>query len=144
MLVDQTDDEFVDQIVDEFVDQTTGVAGTTPEKRCSRRRSWKARGYSESKKLIIPSMSGTDNPKLLECIKKAFVKRGGTQSRLATGDVYPMSSNALSGKVQAPGEWKSRLKDFTRTDYASSRIINKGAGSGAYGGNVHSGLCREV
>ena len=125
-LFDSTDDELVDRTVNglvdstdgEFVDQTTGGVGTTPGKSCSRQRSRNnGRGHSGGEKLTIPSISGAAVLNPLECVEKGLCLARG-EVKPITGDVNPMISNHRPGKVEAPGAWRSRLRDFTRIDYA--------------------------
>ena len=42
------------------------------------------------------------------------------------------------GKVQDPGEWKFRLRDSTRIDYAKPNSVNKDAGAGGSGAAAHT------
>ena len=75
------------------------------------------------------------------CGKKPLssVGGGGELTRLATGDVDPLiTSRHRPGKATAPGEWKSRLRDSTRIDYAKSRSISKDAGAGEAEAAIHT------
>ena len=46
--------------------------------------------------------------------------------------------------MQVPGEYKSRLKDSTRIDYARSRSKNKDAGAGGAGAAIHTAATTET
>ena len=139
-LANESDAESSNPMSDEFGNQTTGGEATHQYNAVPRRRSRKARGHSGRKKGDGPvTVGGSTFEATRVSDNKPLSSEGGKQNRLATGDVDPLSPSLhRPGKVTAPGEWKSRLRDSTRIDYAKSRSINKDAGAGGAGAAIHT------